>query len=471
MRKELIAVLIGALLVIAGLSVYVLVKDWPEPGGPALPGVTPTCLTEAGHSGTANASAGNWTTYHANTSRSGVVPGVSVGAVHTAWSSPATVDADVYAEPLLCGSSVFVATENNSVYALNVSTGKVEWRTNLGTPVDGSTLPCGDINPTGITGTPVIDVADQILYVVAFLPPARHVLFGLTLGAGQVVVSNSVDPPGANATVEQQRGALALANGYIYIPFGGLAGDCGPYHGWVVGVQPNQEGGPLLSYQVPTGREGGIWSPAGITVAPDGNLYVSTGNGASTTTFDYGDSVLELSPSLQLLSYYAPANWAQLNRDDTDLGSVAPTVLPDGDIFQVGKAGVGYLLSGTALGAVGGDLYNASVCSGAYGGTARVGATVFVPCLNGLVELTAGVSSFTVGWRTSSFDAGPPIVTGAVVWTIDLGSGQLLGFNLTNGQPLYTLPVGSVDQFATPAASPIAVVVAASDQVYSFALS
>jgi outer membrane protein assembly factor BamB len=470
MRRELLATLIVAVLVIAGLSIYVLVRSLPSNPPPTVQQPSPTCLSEVGPSGKPNASAGNWTTYHGGSSRSGVIPGLSVGAVHTSWSSPTSVDADVYAEPLLCGGSVFVATENNSVYALNASTGKVEWRTNLGTPVDGSTLPCGDINPTGITGTPVIDAAVRTLYVVAFLPPAHHVLFGLNLGTGAVETTQPADPSGANVTVEQQRGALALANNYVYIPYGGLAGDCGPYHGWVVGAQVGENGGPLVSYQVPTGREGGIWSPAGITVAPNGNVYVSTGNGASTSTFDYGDSVLELSPSLQLLSYYAPANWAQLNRDDTDLGSVAPTLLPDGEVFQVGKAGVGYLLSGTALGAVGGDLYNASVCSGAYGGTARVGATLFVPCLNGLVEVNTGSSSFTVGWRTSSFDAGPPIVTGAVVWTIDLASGQLLGFNLTTGHALYTLPVGSVDHFATPAASPTVVVVAASDQVYAFAL-
>ncbi|MCI4345962.1 MAG: PQQ-binding-like beta-propeller repeat protein, partial [Thermoplasmata archaeon] len=457
-----------ALLVIAGLSVYALLAS-PRRSQPSTPGPSATCLTRAAAPGSVPPP-GNWTTYHADPVRSGDLPGIPVGTVHTAWSSPTLVDADVYAEPLLCGNSVFVATENNSVYAVNASTGVVGWRTNLGTPVDGSTLPCGDINPTGITGTPVIDPATRTLYAVAFLPPDRHILFGLDLDTGNITSQANADPPGANPTVEQQRGALALANGFVYIPYGGLAGDCGAYHGWVAGVRTGASA-PTVSYQVPTGREGGIWAPSGITVAPDGDLYVATGNGASTGSFDYGESVLELSPSLQLLSYFAPSDWAQLNRGDTDVGSLAPTLLPNGELFQIGKAGVGYLLSGTALGGIGGELYNASVCSGAYGGTAHVGPTVLVPCRNGLVKLTVLPSSFSVAWRTASFDAGPPIVTGSVVWSLDLNSGQLLGFNLTTGQQLDAFPVGHADPFATPSASPVAVVVAAGAHLYSFALT
>ncbi|MGI0129002.1 MAG: hypothetical protein ACREEC_02435, partial [Thermoplasmata archaeon] len=199
----------------------------------------------------------------------------------------------------------------------------------------GSSLPCGDIDPSGITGTPVIDGATGTLYVVAYLGRGsgdQHVLFGLALNTGAVTSQTVADPSGAEIQVEQQRGALALANGYVYVPYGGLAGDCGAYHGWVVGV-PTTGSQPLLSYQVPTAREGGIWSPGGITVTPSGDLLVSTGNGAGTTVFDYGDSVLELSPTLQLVSYFAPVNWAQLNADDADLGSVSPTVVPEGAIF------------------------------------------------------------------------------------------------------------------------------------------
>jgi outer membrane protein assembly factor BamB len=377
----------------------------------------------------------------------------------------------VYAEPLVCGNSVYVATEENTVYAVNASTGTVIWHTNLGTPVTSSTLPCGDIGPTtGITGTPVIDVATGTLYAVAFLSPHQHVLFGLNVANGSMVSRVGVDPAGADPTVEQQRGALTLANGYVYLVYGGLDGDCGDYHGWVVGAPVSGSGG-LVSYQVPTHREGGIWGTGGMGVAANGSLYVATGNGDSTTTFDHGDAVIELSPTLTELGYFAPTNWIQLNEQDTDLGSVAPTVLPNGDVFQIGKGGVGYLLSGTDLGRIGGQINETNVCDGAYGGTAHDGFSIFVPCLDGVFDVVANATNLSVAWQTTAFDAGSPIVTGNVVWSVDISSAKLLGFNITNGQQLFSFPLGSVDHFISPAAAPGALYVGAGSQVYAFDLS
>jgi outer membrane protein assembly factor BamB len=389
--------------------------------------------------------------------------------VHQQWGGPVSLDGQVYAEPLVCGSTVFVATEDNSVYAINASSGGILWRTHLGNPVPGASLPCGNIDPSGITGTPVIDISTGTIYAVAFLAPAQHVLFGINLLNGTVRSQRAVDPTGADPTVEQQRGALALANGFVYIPYGGLYGDCGQYHGWVVGVSINGTGA-FPQYQVPTHREGGIWSPAGISVSASGNLYVATGNGDSTTTFDYGNSVIELSPQLALLGYFAPTNWAQLNSADTDLGSVAPTLLPNGNVFEIGKEGVGYLLSASQLGGIGGEIWNGSVCGGAYGGTARVGLSVLLPCTDGLYDVIAGASNFSVSWQSSSFDSGSPIVTGNVVWTVDISSASLLGFNLTTGSPLYSFSLGSVVHFCSPAAAPGSLVVAAGAQLYSFGL-
>jgi len=386
------------------------------------------------------------------------------------WAKPSGLDGQVFAEPLLCWGSDLAATENNSVYDINATTGSILWRTHLGSPVLGSSLPCGDIDPSGITGTPVIDVPTRTIYLVAFLSPTQHVLFGLNIDTGSVTSRVVVDPAGAVPDVEQQRGALALAQGIVYVPFGGLDGDCGPYHGWVVGVRTNGTGG-LLAYEVPTGRAGGIWASAGISVAANGNLYVATGNSDATTSFDYGDSVIELSPSLQVVSYFAPTNWAQLNSGDVDLGSVAPTILPSGEVFQIGKEGVGYILSGTDLGGIGAQVYASSVCAGAYAGTAHVGESVLVPCTDGLVKLAVGASSFSVAWRTASFDAGSPIVTGDIVWAVDISNATLLGFNFSTGQLVFSFSLGSVDHFITPAAEPGRMFVAAGDQLFAFALA
>lgn len=273
-----------------------------------------------------------------------------------------------------------------------------------------------------------------------------------------------------NPLAQQQRGALALANGFVYIPFGGLFGDCGQYHGWVVGVPTDGSGG-LLSYEVPTQREGAIWGTAGLVVGAYGDVYVATGNGASQTTFDFGDSVIELSPSLTELSYFAPSNWAQLNRDDADLGSVAPTLLADGEVFQIGKAGVGYLLSGTNLGGIGGAIYNGSVCGGgAYGGTARLGSSIFVPCADGLYDVVASAANFSLAWQTTSFDSGSPIVTGNVVWAVNISTADLLGFNLSTGGEVFSFPLGSADHFITPAAAPGSLYVAGGSDLYAFTL-
>ncbi|MGE5747092.1 MAG: PQQ-binding-like beta-propeller repeat protein, partial [Solirubrobacterales bacterium] len=100
--------------------------------------------------------AANWPTYHANLARTAVdTTSPAVAGFHRAWAR--TLDGPLYAEPLTVGSRVYVATENNTVYALNVGNGHVAWKRHLGTPVQASTLPCGNIEPvTGITGTPAI---------------------------------------------------------------------------------------------------------------------------------------------------------------------------------------------------------------------------------------------------------------------------------------------------------------------------
>jgi outer membrane protein assembly factor BamB len=464
-RTTWIAVVVVLVVVLAGALSFLVLTTSSKSPGPGLQGVAVCPSTSGGSAGAAN-----WTTYHGDNVRSGVEAAGNITAVENEWASPTMLDGQVYAEPLVCGDALFVATENDSVYAINSSSGKILWHTHLGTPVPGSALPCGDIDPSGITGTPVIDVATGILYVVAFVLPAQHDLFGLNVVNGSVVSHVAVDPAGSVPSAEQERGALALANGKVYIPFGGLFGDCAQYHGWVVGVPLSGSGG-LVAYQVPTHREGGIWGSAGIAVAANGNLFVATGNGDSTGTFDYGDSVIELSPSLGLVGYFAPTNWAALNAGDTDLGSTAPTLLPNGDIFQIGKAGVGYLLSQSDLGGIGGQLALGNVCGGSYGGTAHVGLLLLVPCVDGLVAVTASTSNFSVTWHAGSFDAGPPIVTGSVVWTVDLSSAELMGFNLTTGAPLFSEPLGAVDHFITPTASPGSIIVGAGDQLLAFSLT
>jgi outer membrane protein assembly factor BamB len=385
------------------------------------------------------------------------------------WTSP-SLDGIVYAQPLVFGGAVFVATENNSVYSLDAKTGSVLWKTNLGPPVDGSQLPCGNINPTGITGTPVIDPSTGMLYVVSYSPgPLHHTLSALKVSTGAVVFQRSAVPPGFVELAQEERSALSLANGMVYIEYGGLAGDCGQYYGWVVGLPANGSTG-MVSYKVPTSREGGIWAPSGTAVDSSGNVYVATGNAASSTAFDYGNSVIKLSPSLSVEGYFAPSNWAQLSQSDTDLGSVGPAFVGPNLIFQIGKEGVGYLLNSSKLGGVGGQVFSASVCSGSFAGTAYSSPILFVPCTDGLVALRVSNGAFTIAWRASGYEAGPPTVTGGIVWTVNKGSSTLLGYSVSTGHQAYSFPLGSTIRFTGPAAGDGHVFVAAKNQVVSFLL-
>ena len=282
--------------------------------------------------------------------------------------------------------------------------------------------------------------------------------------------------------MEQQRGALTLANGMVYIPYGGLDGDCGQYHGWVVGVPTNGTAAvaasTMVAYQVPTSREGGIWAPSGASVDPAGNLYVATGNGASDATYDSGDSVIKLSPSLVPEASFAPTDWAQLNRDDADLGSVGPALLDGGSlVFQIGKGGTGYILDADKLGGIGGQAgprpRSVGEALAHTEGRRDSDQYLFVPCTDGLVELRLENGTFSPAWTTTSFGAGPPIVTAGVVWTADISSGAIDAFSAATGHELFSYQLtGGVVHFCTPSAGDGMVIIAAgNDQIVSFRLT
>jgi outer membrane protein assembly factor BamB len=423
----------------------------------------------------------DWPTYHRDMLRSGYDPAISqFTSVSLNWKST-TLDGDVYAEPLIVGMDVIVATEDNSIYELNAATGQTMWHINLGTPVNGAVLPCGDINPSGITGTPVIDTSGRTIFVVAFLqsPQLHHELFAVDLDTGNVKFQVAIDPPGANATVEQQRAALALANGYVYVAYGGLAGDCGQYHGWVAATSTNGVG-TVLGYQVPTGNAGAIWGGGdGPVVDQTGDLLVATGNSFSTSTFDYGNAVLKLSPatspSISLVDYFAPSNWATLNSQDLDLGSTEPVILNSNYLFQIGKDGIGYLLNANNLGGIGGQVYSSQVCTsshGAYGGLAYSPPYLIVPCNDGVVALNINLGSnppFTVAWRGPNFLAGPPIIAGNAVWDVDVSDGRIYALNLTSGQTLYDDAIGTLPtHFSSLSEGDGQIFVTASQQVLAF---
>lgn len=418
------------------------------------PTITPLTLTVTSQSTatstTPTTSSTDWTTYHANNQRTGYIPGTpDPHNLSKVWSTQ--LDGSVYAEPLVVGKHVIVATEGDSLYALDPNTGSVLWHTNVGTPVPLSSLPCGNIDPLGITGTPVYDPATGLVFAVAEISGPAHILVGLDATSGQVKVRRLVDTDGMDPRAHQQRAALALANGMVYIAYGGLHGDCSDYIGRVVASRTSGQG-PLLVYRVPTPREGGIWATPGPSVDASGNLYVSVGNGAITSgQWDHSDSVLKLSPTLQLIDAFAPTSWAQDNASDADLGSQGPVLLPGNFIFAVGKSGSGYLLNANKLGGIGGSIDEQDVCR-SFGGAATVGSTIFVPCTDGLLQITVDASGHMhQGWHASGDIVGSPIVGGHTVYSFS--NGVMHALNMNSGQLVTSLNVGSANRFVTPTIS------------------
>lgn len=407
----------------------------------------------------------NWTTYHANRTESGIAPtGASFASPTLAWRSP-TLDGELYGEPLVDGNLVVVATEHDTVYALNATTGAVSWSAHLGTPVPSGDLPCGDISPTvGITSTPVIDVSRSEVFVVADEvagTKVSHHLVGLDVSTGHVLLNQVVDPAGSFPDAQLQRAALALDLGSVLIGFGGNAGDCSTYHGWVVSAP--ETGGSAHTWEAdasPGDDQGAVWmGGAGPAVDASGNIWVATGNGSNTSgaSPDGSDSVVELSRSMVPLQSFTPSTWQSDNAHDLDLGSSPPALMGNGFVFQVGKSQTAFLLRRSHLGGVGGQAAQlGSFCGNDVdGGEAFTSSVAYVPCLAGVMAVSvnpSGTPPMRVLWTTNTGSTGPPIVVGKKVWTIS-GGGILYGLSETNGQALVHLALGSApaNHFPTPA--------------------
>ncbi|HEX7163043.1 MAG TPA: PQQ-binding-like beta-propeller repeat protein [Trebonia sp.] len=418
------------------------------------PSVTsaPTAAGSLSLSAPASSTGANWPEYGANPARTGVAAGVPrAGALSTAWV--ARLDGAVYGQPLVVGSEVIAATENDSVYALNRTTGKTIWRAHVGTPVQQPPPNgCGNIYPLGITGTPIYNAGNGLVYAVAEVTGYHHMLVALDATTGALKLHRSLDIPTSSnqPAFNQQRPGLAIDNGRVYATFGGLSGDCGPYQGSVVSA-PLAGDGPLTSWRTPTSREGAIWAPGGPVVAPNGNLWVSIGNGASGTgdPYDGSDSVTELSPDLQRVAYFAPTTWADDNDHDLDLGSTQPALTAGNTVFIMGKRGAGYLLNAANLGGIGGQFAEQDICK-AFGTAAVSGSTVYEPCRDdgGLaaVQVSAANKTIKVLWRGPSDSNGSPVVGGGAVWVThysdDGHGGTLYALNPDTGKVEHQISIG-----------------------------
>jgi outer membrane protein assembly factor BamB len=392
-----------------------------------------------------------WPEFGENAAHTGVAAGLpAAGKLTKRWTD--RLDGAVYAQPLVVGNLVIAATENDSVYALRESTGQVIWRSHLGTPVPQSALHgCGDIFPLGITGTPIYDRANGLVYAVAETTPGyQHTLFGLSVTNGVVKVKREVLIASARNSPEynQQRPALAIADGRVYVSFGGLFGNCGPHIGAVVGV-PLSGKGALVSYFTPTTRQGAVWGSAGPVLGPDGDFWVGIANGEATAPpYDGSDAVIRLTPTLKRIDLFAPSTWADDNANDLDLGSTQPVLAAGNATFIMGKRGVGYLLNTRHLGGIGGQLAELAICAAK--GAASVNQTnVYEPCDTGgmaAISVSAAKRTIKVLWRGPSNSNGSPTVGGRAIWVTawnfsGTAAGTLYELNPATGAVRYQISI------------------------------
>ena len=294
------------------------------------------------------------------------------------------LDGYVFAQPLYVSglnvtgkgihNAVFIATEHNSIYCFDADSntgpnGGVLWQVNLGPsapcPVAGFQFQV-IVPEVGITGTPVIDLVSQTLYVDAFVVSGAnysHQIHALNLADGTekpfspVTVNVSVPGNGTGsangmlpfqAIQQLQRAALTLAGNVLYVAYAGYTDTTAtdPFHGWIIGF--NASNLQLLSNRVfnstPNGTvaqygaiagEGGIWmGDGGLAVDSNTNIYVSIGDGnfnAASGGTEYGDSVVKFSSAngLVVADYFTTYNQEYYRLNDLDVGSGGVMLLPD----------------------------------------------------------------------------------------------------------------------------------------------
>ncbi len=412
---------------------------------------------------------------------------------------------------------VIAATEANNVVALDAATGTEVWTRNLGTPVPLSHLPCGNIDPLGITGTPVIDSASRTLFLDAMTTPdngitKKHLIFALSLKDGSTLPGWPVDVSAVvtfgattfDSSVQNQRGALALMNGTVYVPYGGLYGDCGNYHGWLVGVPIAN---PAAAKAWATGaRGGGSWAPSGVA-SENGAIFIATGNTFGATTWAGGEALVRFSAGPVFgnrpTDYFTPSNWQTLDADDIDLGGTGPVILdvpgatPAKLLVGLGKDGKIYLVDRNNLGGVGNQVTvtkvatNVIINAAAAYTTSRGTYVVFKGngccCPAGqLGDLTAvrivpgAPPTVRTAWCAQQNGKGSPMVTTtdghaeAIVWSVGAeGDNRLHGFDGDTGEIVYAGGgsddvIGLVRRFHTPILAGGRIFVAADGIVKAF---
>lgn len=352
----------------------------------------------------------------------------------------------------------FVTTTYGITVAFDPASGRLLWQYRPG----GLRRVEGTAQVT--TASPIIDPTRRWVYAAS----ANGFIHKLRVSTGRPVWSTRVTFDPAR---EKLAGALNLSGGSLIVVTGGYYGDQPPYQGHVVLIDRRTGRITRVWNALCSGRrrlidppgscgasDAAIWARAGSVVEPNGRILVATGNGPFNGSTDWGDSVLELSPTLQLLHNWTPPNQASLNGSDTDVGSTEPALLPPlgGQRLAVqgGKDGILRLLDlnrldGTAGAAgqrTGGELQQIRDPGGADLFTtpavwSHAGRTYV------FVADDAGTAAYVIAGNrrlSRAWSAGPggtsPVVAGGLLYVYDEQGGALLVRDPVSGRVLIRLP-------------------------------
>jgi len=180
-------------------------------------------------------------------------------------------------------------------------------------------------------------------------------------GPVEIISAGNFDPK-----LNNQRPGLLLQGGNVYIAWSSH-NDCGAYHGVVIAYNASTLAQVAVWNDTPTGTKGGIWMSGGGLIGDGTNIYTATGNGdfnASSGGANYGESIVGLNSSLNVLTYFTPSNWSRLNTRDVDLGGCPVLLIPGSRLLVTGgKDGNLYLVNADSMGGLGGGLQSFSVGS------------------------------------------------------------------------------------------------------------
>jgi hypothetical protein len=387
------------------------------------------------------------------------------------------VDGQIYGQPLYVAgvtignkgmhNVVFVATENDSVYAFDAdndtgSNSAPLWMTNFLNPTAGvTTVPNADVGSAniapviGITSTPVIDPVTQTIFIEAKTKEVSgtttsyvHRLHALSLSSGAekfggpVVISPIVNGTGDGNNDDGQipfdglrqlnRPGLLELNGVIYIAYASH-GDQTPYHGWILGYNATNLQPQGIYISTPNSGLGGFWEAGGGPGADsNGVIYAVSGNGGfdGPTNNDYGDSFIKIVVSgtnLIQTDYFTPYDQQNLANSDLDLGSGGHIILPD----EVGSTAHPHLMIG---GGKEGTLYLVD----------RDNMGHFNPVNNS--QVVQAVSNLSASFATPAYFNGMLYYAG--------NGGALESFTLTNGALGTTPTATGPETYGSPGATP-----------------